>query len=199
MPFPGEDASVDDNLYPTLSVPTSLPVSAEEVLSLTCPFLRRLGQVYLYHVRDKDVRVCVENNEVRRRRLIGKEKKAGEEEELRQIEDFQIHEKDIIVVRGEEFAVVEAVTNPSMPYGMVQLRLDHPFSFSGHHVRADLLSPASARLQLGLVPEAFVMDFEPFTVDFQPEKQNCGRLSFTFSTLAFNYALASHRNPFSFC
>ena len=70
VPFPGEDASVDDNLYPTLSVPTSLPVFAEEVLSPPCPFLRRVGQVYLYHVRDKDVHdlwhdkdvhVCVEN------------------------------------------------------------------------------------------------------------------------------------------
>ena len=86
-----------------------------------------------------------------------------------------------------------------MPSGMQQLVLDKPLHCNARDVSVCVLSSARVRCQYGLVPDAFILDFEPVTVDFTPNRDtNCGRLSLTFSTISLNESLVSHRNPYAF-
>ena len=137
--------------------------------------------------------MCVENEKTRRMRSLRKSKLP----ETGELVDVRVGEK--IVVRGEEYLVVEIEQNPYTPHSMPQLIVDKPFCFSGWNVPVRVLSSVEVRCQFGLVPEAHILDFEPVTVDFSPKHTNCGRLTVTFSTISFNLSLSSHRNPFAFC
>ena len=121
-----------------------------------------------------------------------------DEEEKDEMEE-EVKVGDTLVIWKEEFIVTDIVKGTYMPHGMIQLKLDHLFSFTGGHVPAELFSVFLARTQIGLVPEPISSYFEPVTIDFYPDKNNCGCLSLTFSTIAFNLLLISHRNPLSFC
>ena len=80
----------------------------------------------------------------------------------------------------------EEVESLYMPSGMQQLVLDKPLHCNARDVSVCVLSSARVRCQYGLVPDAFILDFEPVTVDFTPNHDtNCGRLSLTFSTISF--------------
>ena len=81
-PFPGSDASLDEELYPHVPFPVSLPVVGDFSEGV-CPFFRDSGKAVLHHIRKDDVRVCVESARARRHRMFGKpETDAGDGKEV---------------------------------------------------------------------------------------------------------------------
>ena len=136
----------------------------------------------------------MENEAARRMRSLGKSGTAEDE-----CVGAELNVGDKFVMRGEEFLVLSKEPNPFTPHALPHVVVDKPFSFSGRHVPVRVFGSVEVRCQLGLVPEAFIHDFEPVTVDFSPRHTNCGRLTVTFSTMSFNLKLSSHRNPFAFC
>ena len=143
---------------------------------------------------ESEVRVCVGNEAARHMRSFGKSGTAEDE-----CVGAELNVGDKFVMRGEEFLVLSKEPNPFTPHAMPHVVVDKPFSFSGRHVPVRVFGSVEVRCQLGLVPEAFIHDFEPVTVDFSPRHTNCGRLTVTFSTMSFNLKLSPHRNPFAFC
>ena len=80
--FPGSDASVDEELYPHVPFPVSLPVVGD-LSEGVCPFFRDNGKAVLHHIRKDDVRICVENARARRHRMFEKpETDAGDGKEV---------------------------------------------------------------------------------------------------------------------
>ena len=191
IPYPGEHPDISEDSFPSVPLSSRLPLASDE-----CPLVEPVwerGKVHLSHVRRGDVRVCVENQAARRLRSLGKEERTGV------VEDLPVAVGDKLLVRGGEFVVKEVIDGELMPRGMKQLVVDHPFSFTGRHIPCRVFSSVCIRLQCGLVPESVIHNYQPFTIDFSPSSHNCGRLSMSFTTVAFNESLTSHRNPFSFC
>ena len=161
-PSPGEELSSELSTTSIHPFPVRLPVDRDEVP--VCPFFKEKGKAYLYHVRESEVRVCVENEAARRMRSLGKSGTAEDE-----CVGAELNVGDKFVMRGEEFLVLSKEPNPFTPHAMPHVVVDKPFSFSGRHVPVRVFGSVEVRCQLGLVPEAFIHDFEPVTVDFSPK------------------------------